>query len=107
MPACLPRSIAAIYLPDLWCELATKIGDPKDLPLAVVEAEMSAGERKATELGKELSAVNDAARRFGVRPGQSVAEARALLASLVVRGITQPTIRKALGAVAEVVLGFG
>jgi protein ImuB len=110
MPSLVPRRIGAIFLPDLRCELATNVSDPKDLPLAVVETEneMTPGEGGEAELGKkELSAVNDAARRFGVRTGQTVAEARALLASLVVRGITQQAIKKALGSVAEVALAFG
>ena len=93
-------------MPDLWCELATSLGDPKDLPIAVIETEP--GQVSEADLGKkELGAVNDAARRFGVRAGQTVAEARALMASLVVRGITSEAIRKALGSVAEVAMAFG
>jgi protein ImuB len=110
MPTFSTRRVAAIFLPDLWCELATNVGDPKDLPLAVVETESTttAREGEDAKLGKkELTAVSDAARRFGVRAGQTVAEARALLASLVVRGITRQAIRKALGSVAEVALAFG
>jgi protein ImuB len=102
------RRVCALLLPDLWCEIAAHAGDPKDLPLAVVQTQKEISESEETELGKkEIGAVNDIARRFGVRAGQTVAEARALLAGLVVRGITLEAIRNALGSVAEVVLAFG
>jgi protein ImuB len=102
------RRVGAVLVPDLWCEIAMHAGDPRDLPLAVVETQHEIQEGEETELGKkELGAVNDVARRFGVRVGQTVAEARALLAGLAVRGITRESIRQALGSVAEVVLAFG
>ncbi|MFT3769534.1 MAG: DNA polymerase Y family protein [Minicystis sp.] len=54
-----------------------------------------------------LDAVEDDARRYGVRPGQRVTEAAALVASLVVCRVTHGEIDAALGRVAEVALGFG
>jgi protein ImuB len=54
-----------------------------------------------------LSAVNESARRYGVREGQSIAEACALVANLVVREITQAELLESLGSIAEVGLGLG
>jgi protein ImuB len=98
-----------VFLPDLLCELAAAASDSKGLPLAVVEAEKEFSFSSAeAELGKkELAAVSEPARRFGVRSGQTVAEARALLANLVVRGVTPARVHRALGSVAEVLMVFG
>src|SRR5262245_11049471 len=98
MPPSFSRRVGAIFLPDLWCELVAGATDPQGIPLAVVETETLGNTRRGenetaekddadelvaqAEHVKELSAVNDAARRFGVRAGQTVAEARALVASL-------------------------
>ncbi len=54
-----------------------------------------------------LAAVSDGARRFGVCEGQSIAEARALVANLAVRAVSRAEVLQALGRVAEVALGFG
>jgi protein ImuB len=54
-----------------------------------------------------LVAANEAAERFGVRVGHTVAEAHALVSSLVVREVTQEQVESRLGEVAEVALGFG
>ena len=106
------RRVGAILLSHLSCELVAREGDPKDLPLAVVESakeprlgEPSAGEE--IELGNVLCAVNDAAYKFGVRVGQTVAEARSCVAGLAIRGLTRQALRRALGRVAEVALSFG
>ncbi len=55
----------------------------------------------------ELAAVNAAARRYGVRDGQSIAEASALCGHLVVRAVAEPSVEHALGRVAEAALAFG
>src|SRR5581483_6205066 len=55
----------------------------------------------------ELAAVNDVAARFGVRVGQTVAEAHAFVAKLVVREVTREQVLARLGEIAEVALGFG
>jgi|SRR6266545_325080 len=107
-PAVL-RRIGAIYLPDLSCELSSEAQD-RQLPLAVVEVEDEGRPGEAIEeikLRNILSAANDVARRFGVRAGQTVAEARALVSNLAVRGVTRQALRRALGRVAEVALAFG
>jgi protein ImuB len=106
------RRVGAILLSHLSCELVIRDRDPKDLPLAVVESqkelregELSTGEE--IELGNVLFAVNDVARKFGVRVGQTVAEARSCVAGLAIRGLTNQALRDALGRVAEVALSFG
>jgi protein ImuB len=57
--------------------------------------------------GAVFSAVNDAARRFGIRAGQTVAEAYAIVAHLVVREVTQSNVAARLGEIAEIAMGFG
>jgi protein ImuB len=54
-----------------------------------------------------LTAVNAAACHFGVREGQSIAEACALVANLVVRELGRGQVLEELGRVAEMALGFG
>src|SRR5262249_13147833 len=54
-----------------------------------------------------IVAANEAARRYGVRAGQKVAEARALVAHLLLRGLSAEELRKGLARVADVALGFG
>src|SRR6185369_6661229 len=54
-----------------------------------------------------LDAVEDEARRYGVRPGQRVAEASVLLAGLAVHRVKHGELDAALGRVAEVALAFG
>jgi protein ImuB len=107
MTPLMGRRIAAVLLPHLYCELVTRDGDPKDLPLAVVESKREPRAAQETELGNILLAVNDAAHRFGVRVGQTVAEARSCVASLAIRGLTSQALRCALGRAAEVALSFG
>jgi len=54
-----------------------------------------------------ISAVNREARCYGVCPGQTVAEAGALVARLLVRHVSTGQIEMALGKIAEVALSFG
>jgi protein ImuB len=90
------RRIIAVLLPDLYCELSLE--RPPSL-LGVV--------RSSDEgLGEVLLAVSDAARRCGLRPGQRVAEARAMASSLVIRGVTDRSVHEALGRIADVCLAF-
>ncbi len=106
------RRIVAVVLPDLSCELGggAEIGTPKPkkrrvLPLGVVLADDESSEPvSATAI---LDAVNEEARRHGVCKGQSIAEACALLAHLVVRRVSREQIHTALARVAEIALAFG
>ncbi|HWZ90091.1 MAG TPA: DNA polymerase Y family protein, partial [Polyangiaceae bacterium] len=121
------RRVLALVLPELLCELAEERllwgvqrgSAKKSKPLGVVlvagsepqkrtspGAELEA-EPKPISATAKLSAVNESARRYGVREGQSIAEACALVASLVVREVTQVEVRETLGRIAEVGLSLG
>jgi protein ImuB len=112
------RRIVAIVLPQLACEIARRKrmeaagqtggeGAPwaPAGPIGVILDRD--GATPATTETARLDAVEDEARRYGVRPGQRVTEAAALLAGLVVCRVTHGEIDAALGRVAEVALGFG
>jgi protein ImuB len=108
------RRIAAVVLPELLVELAsarlaTGSGPAQRSKLAPLGVVMTAGSAAGQELAATavLGAVNAAARRFGVRPSQTIAEACVLVANLVVREVSQPEVSATLGRVAEVALGFG
>ncbi len=96
------RRIVAVVLPQLPCELLGEIHEP--LGVVIVEAEADAAEIRGTA---PLGAVNETARRLGVNTGQTIAEARALVAGLRVRQISRMQLDAALQTVAEVALGFG
>jgi len=120
------RRILALFLPDLLVELAlrqrracvsahTPLGvvlvnvaprpEPQQLSLTIqgqplaVELELPASEM--------LSAVNREAEHFGVRAGQSIAEASALVSQLVVVKVQRVEVERALACLAEVALGYG
>jgi len=119
-----PQRFVAVVLPDLLCELAgaslvagsapraaiagakhgsesAEVSRARSAPLGVLLAHAK------TQNSGVLAAVNDAAKRCGVRVGQTVAEANAFLSHLVVREVTHEQIQKRLGEIAEVALGFG
>lgn len=103
------RRIAALVLPELSCEL---MGPEVDtIPLGVVLAEhadtASSGEVPDLTPRSPLMAVNELARQGGVRPGQTIAEAMALLARLTVRQLPEKKLNQALASIAEIALGFG
>lgn len=103
--------VLALHLPDIACEIAifrresqADVASALGLraPLAVVVA-------PETELltGKSvLFAVTERARRLGVRAGQTVASARALVGELDVQRVSPSALETALGRVAEVLLGL-
>lgn len=64
-------------------------------------------EAAALEPTSRLDAVNAEARRYGIREGQTIAEACAMLAGLVVRSISVDRVQETLSRVAEAALGFG
>jgi len=127
------RRIVAIAVPKLLIELArASLVVPKSskgprrrpvkaLPLGVLLVDAAQnpvleGEATETEASakseplsatSELAAVDDVAARFGVRVGQTVAEAQAFVAKLVVREVTREQVLARLGEIAEVALGFG
>lgn len=103
------RRIVAVVLPQLACEIARRkkidAGAAAGGPIAVI-LEPDGGGAAVVETAA-IDAVEDEARRYGVRPGQRVTEATALVASLVVCRVTYGEIDAALGRVADVLLGFG
>jgi len=117
------RRVLALVLPELLCELAEerllwalpRAGSKKARPLGVVlvagsepKAKVPAeAAAKPIDSTAKLSAVNESARRYGVREGQSIAEACALVANLVIREVTQAEVRETLGRIAEVGLSLG
>jgi protein ImuB len=125
------RRVLCLVLPDLPCELvmprlklsqislradkpysgrATKTDLKRKtsrplaaLPLAVVVTEQA----RALEPADTLDAVNESARRGGIRVGQSIAEANAQMGKLQVRALSSHEVQRALEQVAEAVLQFG
>ena len=102
------RRIVAIVLPQLACEIARRkrveLGSKVEGPIGVI-LERDGG-TAALETAV-LDAIEDEARRYGVRPGQRVTEAAALLAGLSVQRVAHSELDAALGRVAEVALAFG
>lgn len=108
-PVVAGRRVAAVVLPALWCELVELKPAPgpahEPPPLGVVLGEPTdAREIAATSV---LKAVNARAHRLGVRPGQTLAEARALVAHLEVRRVSNAELERGLGRVAEIAMAFG
>ncbi|WP_437769368.1 DNA polymerase Y family protein [Sorangium sp. So ce281] len=112
------RRIVAIVLPQLACELVKQRGPVSPsgkAPLAVIlggEEDRRAAlaprpEREPQAPAAVIDVVDDEARRYGVRPGQKVVEAAALVAHLAIHRVTFAEIDAALGRVAEVALGLG
>jgi protein ImuB len=96
----------AVFLPDLSCELALRQNESRLVPLATIATRPDDVEGAPTHRDL-LSSSNDAARRLGIRPGQTVAEARAIAAHLVVRSVTSEHLTAELGRIAEVGLALG
>ncbi len=130
------RRIAAIVLPELLVEMATRtlLGGaltvteqpraraaksqraeapkaskrtPPPLAVVLVPTDAAAADPEQLSAAARLDAVNSQARRYGVREGQSIAEASALVAGLVVRRLSLSALARALEGVAEAALGFG
>src|SRR4051812_22431130 len=97
------RRIASVLLPDLPCELVHDVSSSSPLAVVIIETAETNGEAKLVDV---ISAVNETARRFGVQVGQTVADARAKVANLIVRNVTRGRLRQALGRLAEVMLAF-
>lgn len=108
MQSASKRRIVALVMPDLLCEIvgevrrSTKGNGRRPHPLAVLFGRE--GETKANE---QLVAVNETARYYGVRPGQTVTEACALLSQLTISEVTEQDVQICLGRIAEMALGFG
>lgn len=104
------RRIVALVLPELLLELvAARMLERARGPWGVVLAEPApAGEaEELTRPSVRLDAVSASARRCGVRAGQTIAEARNLIAGFTVELLRPAAVERALAVVAEVALGFG
>lgn len=115
------RRVLALVLPELLCELAEKRllwglqRHKSKPPLGVVlvgtaEAnpqQPNSNEPKPIDATAKLSAVNESAKRYGVRAGQTIAESCALVANLVVREVTHAEVFSTLSCIAEVGLSLG
>ncbi len=99
--------IAAIALPELRVELvraASDLGGGE--PLAIVVAKPPVTE--ASLLGNtRLDVVSREARALGIKPGQTLASARACASALTVRVVHPDAVRVVLARLAEVSLAFG
>lgn len=108
------RRIAAVVLPDLLCEIALR-RKPATAPgvalpslgVVLTEADASASGSSQPKATSTLAAVNPAARAFGVRAGQTIAEAHALMARLEIAEVTAGEVVEHLGHVAEAASSFG
>jgi protein ImuB len=103
------RRVVAVVLPELWCELVELTPAPEALlgrvPLGVVLGEPGAEDEIAAT--SRLEAVNARAHRLGIRPGQTLAQARALVARFEVRRVSRAQLEQGLGRVAEIAFAFG
>ena len=97
------RSVVAIALPQLACELGRQ-GREIAGPLAAIV--VPDAELHLPLADRPLDAVDDHARRYGVRPGQRASEAHGLVENLTVVTVGHGAIDAALGRVAEVALAF-
>jgi protein ImuB len=108
------RRVVAVVLPELLVELAKGPVEPRrgralqgEIPVGVLLVDESSNEKPAPPAGAVFAAVNDAAKRFGIRAGQTVAEAYAIVAHLVVREVSRSDVAARLGEIAEIAMGFG
>ncbi|HEY3495655.1 MAG TPA: DNA polymerase Y family protein [Polyangiaceae bacterium] len=106
-----PHRVLALVLPELLCEVAARSTPTRESAafgvVLVSPGEPGFDEAEPLRATARLDAVSRTARRFGVRAGQSIAEAGALHAGLDVRRLDPATVERALAAVAELALAFG
>ena len=104
------RRIAAIVLSSLRiCLARLRNPDLTGAPLAVVVTRHDGGPKDERALlgNTRLDEVSDEAWKHGVRPGQTVAQARAKSLSLRVRVVHEDEASLALASLAEALLAFG
>ncbi len=104
------RRILCVHLPHLLSEiteprtLSLKSSQHRSPPIGLVLVESRADQVRSTD---RLDAVNPSAHRAGIRAGQTITEARALVAELQVEMIEQEDVELRLIAIAEVASPFG
>lgn len=101
------KRVLAIVMPELACEIAryrsrSMTSDKGAPPIGAI---IDRGEKIETTTAV-LDVVEEGAKRYGVRAGQRVVEAAALLSGLVIHRVALVEILAELGRVAEVALGF-
>jgi protein ImuB len=104
------RRIACISLPDIRVEIAReRESSSRDSPLAVIVARPAGVVKTERDIlgNTRIDFVSREGRAFGVRPGQTMAAARAICAELRVRVVAEGIVRTALARIAETVLAFG
>jgi len=105
------RRVVALVLPELLLEVAVTTGPPRSRgPWGVVlldPGEVLEPLEEPLRPTARLSAVSASARRCGVREGQTIAEARALVAGFEALRLHPTLVERALAVVGEVALGFG
>ena len=102
------RRVAAIYLPQLPCELAAVVKRPDakvslsqvSFGVVLVEPQASAASNQS------LLAVSESARRHGIFEGQTLEEARATHAAFVVRELSQAALILGLERVVDSLRDF-
>jgi protein ImuB len=82
-------------------------GRPKAEPRAVVWLAEEMTQERELDAKRGIDAVNRAAREYGVCVGQTIAEARALVAQLAISVVKTQRLRAALERVAESMARFG
>ncbi len=102
------RRYAAIVLPRLRIEIA-RPNAAKNEPLAVVIARPGSTVKDERSLlgNTRISEVSPEAYALGVRPGATIAQARAKAAMLAVRVVSEEAAIGALARIAEAALAFG
>jgi hypothetical protein len=101
-----------LHFPDLACELAifareSRVGVLGALSLDRLLAAVLLDEHQLLSEKAPLHSATAAARRAGVRPGQTIQEARRLLPSLEVHGIKKDLVGAMLHTFAEALHGVG
>jgi protein ImuB len=103
------RRIAAVVLPRILCEIASsEAAGPRTSrrPLGVVLSDSADGCERLSDKDK-LDAVDERARRAGLRAGLTLAEAHAYVAALEVKPVSHGQVQQSLARVAEVAMEFG
>jgi protein ImuB len=102
------RRIAAIYLPQLPCELAAVVKRPDaKVSLSQVSFGVVLVEPNATgDSNQRLAAVSEAARRHGIFEGQTLEEARAIHAAFVVRELPEAALMLGLERIVDSLRDF-
>src|SRR3974390_1583196 len=104
------RRIACVALPEIRVEIARERESLQERgALAIVVARPGGAVKSERDIlgNTRLDVVSPEARASGVRPGQTVAAARAKIASLRVRVVAEGAVRAALERVAEAAMAFG